>query len=68
MKDDVKLWLAIYGRIAGVIVMLVPAIWDIAYKGLRNGEQIKVCLPGIVIMFSGFGIYKLAEWMERNLK
>jgi len=67
MKDELRLWLGIWGRRIGVTLVLGPLGWDILWMGVRNMERVKICWPwGVISMLLGVAIWKIGDQCDKS--
>ena len=65
--QNLILFLGVYGKRIGFALLLAPTVWDLLWFGARDAENIKICLPGVVVMWIGAGLIYLARKIDREV-
>lgn len=67
MKDwilNVGVFLEKWGYFLGGLIVASPVVSDILLKGLRDGENVKVCGWGVVMQVVGFIVVGLGKYSK----
>jgi len=62
----IKLWVALWGIRIGTALVIAPIAYDVILKGIRSGENIKVCLLGVICQLVGLGFAWLGDRCEKS--
>ena len=54
-----------WGYYIGFAMIISPIVWDILWKGLRSGENIKVCLGGVICQIAGLIVIGISRKIRR---
>ena len=66
-EEKMKLFLGIWGRFIGAVLVVSPMAWDILWKGFRSGENIKICFAGVMIQLLGIAFWIIGWYCDRAL-
>jgi len=51
--DKIEMRLGLWGIRIGTFLVVLPIVLDIVLKGVRSGENIKVCMWGVICQVIG---------------
>jgi len=66
MKDFLVLHLALWGIRIGTFFIVTPIFYDIVLRGVRSGENIKVCFWGVVCQIIGLAFAWIGDRCEKS--
>ena len=65
MQENIKLWLACYGELMGILVIATVILYDVFMQGIRGFFEWSIAPTGISVQMCGLALIGLG-WLFRQ--